>query len=65
MGNNWRCTFPARSIGIRLYSVAGNHSQLIDGITTKLFALPDDTTVYPGHGDPTTIGEEKRENPFL
>lgn len=53
-----------RSIG-RTDLVAGNHSQLIDGITTKLFALPDDTTVYPGHGDPTTIGEEKRENPFL
>lgn len=53
-----------RSIG-RTDLVAGNHKQLIDGITRKLFALPDDTIVYPGHGDPTTIGEEKKENPFI
>jgi glyoxylase-like metal-dependent hydrolase (beta-lactamase superfamily II) len=42
----------------------GSHRQLIDGIHKKLFTLPDDTIVYPGHGDTTTIGEEKRTNPF-
>jgi hydroxyacylglutathione hydrolase len=43
----------------------GNFSQLIDNIEQKLFALPDDCTVYPGHGQPTTIGYEKQTNPFL
>ncbi|HMG09695.1 MAG TPA: MBL fold metallo-hydrolase [Mucilaginibacter sp.] len=43
----------------------GNFSQLIDNITTKLFALPDNCTVYPGHGPETTIGYEKQNNPFL
>jgi glyoxylase-like metal-dependent hydrolase (beta-lactamase superfamily II) len=42
----------------------GNYEQLVGGIRTKLFALPDDTIVYPGHGGPTTIGREKRSNPF-
>lgn len=43
----------------------GNHQQLITSIKEKLLALPDDTTVYPGHGETTTIGEEKMHNPFL
>lgn len=43
----------------------GNGRQLIDSIRTKLLTLPDDTTVYPGHGPATTIGEEKRSNPYL
>jgi glyoxylase-like metal-dependent hydrolase (beta-lactamase superfamily II) len=34
-------------------------------IRDKLFVLPDDTIVYPGHGPMTTIGEEKQDNPFL
>jgi len=34
------------------------------GIRQKLFTLPDDTRVYPGHGDITTTGEERRSNPF-
>ena len=37
----------------------GHFKQIIDGIENKLFTLPDDTRVYPGHGDDTTIGEEK------
>lgn len=43
----------------------GNFGQLIDNIEQKLFALPDDCTVYPGHGPETTIGYEKQTNPFL
>jgi len=38
---------------------------LIRGIQTKLMALPDTTIVYPGHGGRTTIGRERRLNPFL
>jgi glyoxylase-like metal-dependent hydrolase (beta-lactamase superfamily II) len=43
----------------------GNHEQLIDAIRSKLFALPDDMTVVPGHGPFTTIGDERRSNPFV
>lgn len=43
----------------------GSHAQLLTGIRTKLFTLPDDSVVYPGHGDRTTTGEEKRDNPFV
>ena len=43
----------------------GNFDVLYQSITTKLFTLPDDYTVYPGHGPETTIGYEKMNNPFL
>lgn len=43
----------------------GNHQQLINNIETKLFILPDDCSVYPGHGPSTTIGFEKQNNPFF
>ncbi len=43
----------------------GDHGQLIRSITEKLLTLPDDTVVLPGHGPETTIGEEKRMNPYL
>jgi glyoxylase-like metal-dependent hydrolase (beta-lactamase superfamily II) len=43
----------------------GDFDTLINSIKDKLFALPDDVTVYPGHGPETTIGHEKRHNPFL
>ncbi|HEY1039912.1 MAG TPA: MBL fold metallo-hydrolase [Bacteroidia bacterium] len=43
----------------------GNHEQLINSIKTKLFILPEETIVYCGHGPSTTIGKEKRSNPFL
>lgn len=42
----------------------GNHETLISGIQTKLWTLPDATVVCPGHGPTTTIGREKRSNPF-
>lgn len=42
----------------------GNHELLINSIHTKLFALPDHVKVYPGHGPETTIGYEKKNNPF-
>jgi hydroxyacylglutathione hydrolase len=42
----------------------GNHNTLINSIHQKLFTLPDDVKVYPGHGPDTTIGFEKRKNPF-
>lgn len=38
---------------------------LIEGIRSKLLSLPDDTIVYSGHGPATTIGQERRNNPFL
>ena len=43
----------------------GDSRALIDGIRTHLLSLPDDTVVLCGHGMPTTIGEERRANPFL
>lgn len=43
----------------------GSTRQLLSGIESKLLPLPDDTLVYPGHGDDTTIGRERTENPFL
>lgn len=44
---------------------SGNYDLLFESITTKLFTLPDDYTVYPGHGPETKIGYEKINNPFL
>ncbi|WP_407651806.1 MBL fold metallo-hydrolase [Bombella saccharophila] len=41
----------------------GNERQLLEGIWERLFCLPDETIVLPGHGLPTTIGEERRHNP--
>ncbi len=41
----------------------GSSAQIVSSIVDKLFDLPDDTMVYPGHGDPTTIGHEKQYNP--
>jgi glyoxylase-like metal-dependent hydrolase (beta-lactamase superfamily II) len=42
-----------------------NGEALLEGIRTRLLALPDDLVVYSGHGPATTIGQERRTNPFL
>lgn len=43
----------------------GNHGELISSIKKKLYTLPDNTKVMPGHGPDTTIGTEKSSNPFV
>ena len=43
----------------------GNFEALIKSINEKLLSLPDETIIYPGHGDESTIGREKKLNPFL
>lgn len=43
----------------------GDHNILITNIQQKLLTLPDQTVIYPGHGSPTTIGEERKNNPYL
>ncbi len=45
--------------------LGGNGPLLFSGIRSKLFTLPDSTVIYPGHGPATTVGEEKRSNPFV
>ena len=44
---------------------AGSEKELLESISQKLFTLDDDTIVYPGHGDKTTIGYEKKFNPYF
>jgi hydroxyacylglutathione hydrolase len=53
-----------RSIG-RTDLPGGNSQTLLNSIRQKLFVLPDETKVYSGHGEATTIGEEILYNPFL
>ena len=60
---NGDCLFE-NSIG-RTDLPGGNHDQLLKSIKENLFVLPDQTIVYTGHGNETTIGKEKRTNPFL
>lgn len=43
----------------------GDFNELIEQISCRLLTLPDETLVYPGHGEPTSIGKEKMENPFF
>lgn len=57
-------TLFADSIG-RTDLPGGSHEQLLESIRTKLFTLPDDVIAYPGHGPQTTIGHEKRSNPYF
>lgn len=53
-----------QSVG-RTDFATGNLQQEIASIKNKLLVLPDETVVYPGHGPATTIGEERRGNPYL
>jgi len=57
-------TLFAGSIG-RTDLPGGDHEVLLASIRNVLFRFPDETVVHPGHGPSTTIGEEKRTNPFL
>ena len=57
-------TLFAGSIG-RTDLWGGSLKQIMESLLTKLLALPDDTVVHPGHGQPTTIGQERHTNPFL
>lgn len=57
-------TLFAGSIG-RTDLPGGNLETLLHSIRTVLFAFGDDVVVYPGHGEPTTIGRERQSNPFL
>lgn len=57
-------TLFAGSIG-RTDLPGGDLDTLLRSIREVLFSFPDGTPVYPGHGEPTTIGDEKRSNPFL
>ena len=43
----------------------GDHEQLIESITNNILSLDDETIVYSGHGPETTVGRERRTNPFL
>ena len=54
----------AGSVG-RVDLPGGSMEVLMRSIEQRLLTLPDETRVYPGHGPPTTIGEEKMNNPFL
>lgn len=57
-------TLFAGSIG-RTDLPGGDYGQIIDSIQTRLLGLPDETRVLTGHGPPTSIGAERRSNPFL
>ena len=57
-------TLFADSIG-RTDFPGGSMSQLLNGVREKLFTLPEETQVYPGHGPATTIAREKEHNPFF
>jgi len=53
-----------RGIG-RTDLMGGDFSTLMHSIRSRLFTLPGQTVVYPGHGEPSTIGEEQKDNPLL
>jgi glyoxylase-like metal-dependent hydrolase (beta-lactamase superfamily II) len=53
-----------RSVGRTDFPLC-NHEDLMNSIKTQLYVLPDEVSVYPGHGGKTTIGEEKISNPYV
>lgn len=57
-------TLFAGSVG-GAYAEVSTYGDILNSIRSKIFTLPDDTVVMPGHGPPTTIGHEKDHNPFF
>ncbi|NMB40511.1 MAG: MBL fold metallo-hydrolase [Firmicutes bacterium] len=57
-------TLFAGSIG-RTDFPGGSYRQIIKSIKSKILTYPDETQIFPGHGPPTTVGNERRYNPFL
>jgi hydroxyacylglutathione hydrolase len=57
-------TLFAGSIG-RIFGERFGYQDLLHNASSKIFSLPDDTVVFPGHGPPSTIGEERDHNPFF
>ncbi len=57
-------TLFAQGVG-RVDLPGGDGRALVNAITEKIFTLPDETPVYPGHGPATTVAREKRANPFV
>jgi hydroxyacylglutathione hydrolase len=57
-------TLMHRGIGTTLMPGSSRH-QLIESIRRRLMVLPDDTILYPGHGRQTTVGDERRNNPYI
>ncbi|WP_027182936.1 MBL fold metallo-hydrolase [Desulfovibrio inopinatus] len=53
-----------RSIG-RTDFPGGSHEVLLNSVMTQIFTLPEETVVYSGHGPETTVGSEKKNNPFF
>jgi hydroxyacylglutathione hydrolase len=53
-----------RGIGTTMMP-GSSRSQLVNSIITRLMKLPDDTVIYPGHGRETTIGAERKDNPYV
>jgi hydroxyacylglutathione hydrolase len=53
------------NMGMGRYDLPGGNYRVLMESIQRLLTLPDETTVYPGHGPPTTIGRERRNNPFL
>jgi len=53
------------NMGMGRYDLPGGNGSVLMESIRRLLTLPNETTVYPGHGPPTTIGHERRSNPFL
>jgi glyoxylase-like metal-dependent hydrolase (beta-lactamase superfamily II) len=57
-------TLFAGSVG-GAYGDASTYDDILNSVRSKIFTLPDDTVLMPGHGPPTTVGLEKAHNPFF
>lgn len=67
--NNARCLFTGDTLfknGIgRTDLPGGSYQRLMDSIVSRLLTFSDETVIYPGHGPASTIGQERKNNPFL